>query len=121
MQKPICDFYAAKISKIALRQCKNFKKMHHDRAFLPLMRLPQQIINRFYWVERQNRDFDEDGDPVRHGTVPEAWELHGFQVFAVFRLHRDEAGFWVDVIREVERIALEILGGADQIDGVEVG
>ena len=52
-----------------------------------LMRLPQQVINRLHWVERQNRDFDEDGDPVGHGAVPEARELHGFQVFAVFRLH----------------------------------
>lgn len=85
------------------------------------MRLPQQVIHSFYWVECKNRDFDEDGDPVRHGTVPEAGKLHGFQVAAVFRLQRDEACLRVDVIRKVERVALEILGGADQIDGVEVG
>ena len=84
------------------------------------MCLPQQIINSLHWVERQNRDFDEDGDPVGHGTVPEARKLHGFQVFAVFRLHRDEACFRIDIIGKVERIALEILGGADQIDRVEV-
>ena len=65
------------------------KKARREAGFfvLSLMRLPQQVINRFYWVERQNRDFDEDGDPVGHGAVPEAGELHGFQVFAVFRLH----------------------------------
>ena len=85
------------------------------------MRLPQQIIYRFHWVECQNRDFDEDGDPVGHGAVPEARKLHGFQVFAVFRLHRDEACLRIDVIRKVERVALEILGGAYQIDRVEVG
>ena len=85
------------------------------------MRLPQQVIDSLHRVERQNRDFDEDGDPVGHGTVPEAGELHGFQVFAVFRLQRDEACLRVDVIRQIERVALEILGGADQIDGVEVG
>ena len=88
---------------------------------LSLMRLPQQVIYCFHWVERQNRDFDEDGYPVGHGAVPEAGELHGFQVFAVFRLHRDEACLRVDIIRKVERVALEILGGADQIHGVEVG
>ena len=86
-----------------------------------LMRLPQQIINRFHWVECQNWNFDEDGDPVGHCTVPEARELHGLQVFAVFRLHRDEACFRIDVIWKVERVALEILGGAHQIDRVEVG
>ena len=85
------------------------------------MCLPQQVIHRLHWVERQNRDFDEDGYPVGHGAVPEARELHCFQVFAVFRLHRDEACLRVDIIRKVERVALEILGGAYQIDRVEVG
>lgn len=85
------------------------------------MRLSQQVIHSFYWVECKNRDFDEDGDPVGHGTVPEAGEFHGFQVFAVFRLQRDETGLRIDIIRQIERVALEILGGADQIDGVEVG
>ena len=85
------------------------------------MCLPQQIIHRLHWVKCQNRDFDEDGDPIGHGTVPEARELHGFQVAAVFRLQGDEAGLRVNIFWEIERAALEILGGADQIDRVEVG
>lgn len=88
--------------------------------FLSLMRLPQQVIHRLHWVECQDRDLYEDGDPVGHGTVPEAGELHGFQVATVFRLQGDEAGLRVNIFWEIERASLEILGGADQIDRVEV-
>ena len=103
MHKPIYTFLVVKMQLIHAKAdlrfftVQKYAKLHYDSAkiskkcimtvhFLSLMRLPQQIIHRFYWVECQNRDFDEDGNPVRHGTVPEAGELHGFQVFAVFLL-----------------------------------
>ena len=81
---------------------------------------PQQIIHCLDRVEGFDGDFDEDGVPVAHRTVPKARQFERLQLASVLALLGDEAGVLVYVIGQVEFLALVILQGADKVDGVEV-
>ena len=59
----------------------------------------QQIVHRLHRVEGLDGHLHEDGDPIGHGTVPEARQLQGFQLAAVLRLVGDESRVGVDIIR----------------------
>ena len=86
-----------------------------------IMHRLQQIVHCLHGVEGLNRYFDEDGDPVGHGAVPEAGQLKGLQLSAVLRFVGDEAGVRVDIVRQAEGLALVVPTAAHQVDGVEVG
>ena len=58
----------------------------------------QKVVNSLHRIEGLYWHFDEDGDPVGHGTVPETGQLQGFQFTAVLRLVGDEACVGIDII-----------------------
>ena len=81
----------------------------------------QQVVHRLYGVEGLDGHFDEDGDPIGHGTVPKSRQLKGAKLAAVLRLVGDEARVGVDVIRQVEDFALVVPAAAYEVDRVKVG
>ena len=80
----------------------------------------QKVIHRLHWVEGLDGHFDEDGDPVGHGAVPEARQLEGFQLATVLRLVGDEARVGIDIVGQTEGLALIVPTATHQVDRVEV-
>ena len=88
---------------------------------LLLMLLAQEVVHRLDGVEGAEADFNEDGAPVAHGTVPKAGEFEGLEFASALALVADEAGGLIDVAGEVELLATVVPYGADEVNGVEVG
>ena len=85
------------------------------------MLFAEQVVDGFYGVEGGQGHFDEEGDPVGHGTVPKTGEFLRFEDGGTFAFLADETRGGVDIFAEVEIAAFVVLGGADEVDGVEVG
>jgi len=79
------------------------------------------IKKRFDGIEVGARNFHEDGDPMRHASIPEAWPFQGFEGAALVGFHADEPGAGIHELKEVKWISLKISDSADQIDRVEMG
>ena len=71
--------------------CSTFGVTSQPAAFLLLVLLAEQIVHRLHGVEGLDGHFDEDGDPVGHGAVPEAGQFQSLQLLAIFALIGDEA------------------------------
>ena len=84
------------------------------------MLFAEEIVDGLHRIEGSEGNFYEDCAPVAHGSIPETWQLEGFQLLAGFRLRGDEACGLVDEIRQIERTSLIVLHSADKIYGVEV-
>ena len=85
------------------------------------MLFAEQVVDGFDGIEGGKRNLDEEGDPVGHGAVPQSGELLRFENGGAFALLADKASGGVDELTEVEVTAAVVLGGADKVDGVEVG
>ena len=81
----------------------------------------EQVVDGLDGVEGGQGHFDEDGVPVGHGSVPQAGKFLRLEGDGTFGLFADEASVGVDIFAEVEVTAVVVLGGADEVDGVEVG
>ena len=81
----------------------------------------KQVVNRLNWIECFDRDFDKDCIPIAHCTVPETGELEGTQFASALRLGRDESRLGINVLEEVEGLAVLIAYCTNQIYGIEVG
>ena len=84
------------------------------------MLFAQQVVDGFDGVEGGQGHFDKEGDPVGHGSVPEAGEFLRFEHGGSLAFLADESGGGVDVLAEVEVASFVVFGGADEVDGVEV-
>lgn len=91
-----------------------------DAALYSLMLVAEQIVHGLHWVEGAQRNFYEYGVPVAHRTIPKTWQLESLEILTVLALAGDETGRWIYKLREIEGIALVILGSADEIYWVEV-
>ena len=91
-----------------------------DAALYSLMLVAEQIVHGLHRVEGAQRNLYEYGVPVAHRTIPETWQLECLQILTVLALAGDETGRWIYELREIEGIALVILGSADEIYWVEV-
>ena len=80
----------------------------------------KQIQYHFYRVECFDRDLYESGEPVGHCAVPQARKLEGLEFASLIALGADEAGLWVDVLQEVELLALVVAQAADEVNRVEM-
>lgn len=87
---------------------------------LLLVLVAQEVVDCLDRVECAERNVDEDGVPVAHGSIPESWEFECLEFFAVLALVGYESCLWVDVLGEVELLSLVVLDGADEVNGVEV-
>ena len=56
-----------------------------------LMLLPQQIIHGLHRIECGKRHLYEDSVPVAHRTVPQSWQLQGFELLTALTLTADES------------------------------
>lgn len=82
--------------------------------------LAEQVVDGLHGVEGLDGYLGEDGDPVGHGTVPEAGQLLRLQGLCALAFLADEAGHGVDVFAQVEVAAVVVLGAADEVYGVEM-
>lgn len=85
------------------------------------MLFAEQVVDGFDRVEGCQRHFDKEGNPVGHSTVPEARELLRLEGGGTLALLADEARGGIDILAEVEIASAVVLGGAHEIDRVEVG
>ena len=84
------------------------------------MLLAQEVVDSLNGVEHGERHLDKDGAPIAHSAIPQTGKFEGLERTAVFRLMGNEAGRLVDEVGQVERTALIVADGANQIHGVEV-
>ena len=85
------------------------------------MLFAEQVVDCFDGIEGGQWNFDEESNPVCHGSIPEAGELLRFEHGGSFALLADEACGGVDIFAKVEIASFVVLGGAHKVDGVEVG
>ena len=85
------------------------------------MLLSEQVVNGLNGVECAYGHFYEDCAPVAHGSIPQARQLKSREFLAVLALRADEARVVVDMLEEVEAIALVVLCSAHEVNRVEVG
>ena len=81
----------------------------------------EQVVDGLDGIEGGEGYLDEERQPVAHGAVPQAWQLQGEKLAAALALVGDEAGGGVDVLGEVEGLAVVVGDAADEVDGIEVG
>ena len=91
-----------------------------DATLYSLMLVAEQIIHGLHWVEGTQRNLNKYGVPVAHCTIPKTWQLECLEILTVLALAGYETGRWIYELREIEGIALVILGSADKIYRVEV-
>lgn len=85
------------------------------------MLFAEQVVDGFDRVEGGDGDLDEEGDPVGHGSIPQAGEFLRLEGLGAFALLADETGHGVDELSQVEVSSAVVAGAAHQVDGVEVG
>ena len=88
---------------------------------LPLMLWTQQVVDGLHRVEGGERHFHKDCVPVAHGAIPKTWKFESLEFFSVLALVGYKASVLIDKLGEVELLALVILHGADEVNGIEVG
>lgn len=81
----------------------------------------KQVVDGLDGIKGRRGNFDKDGVPVAHCTVPKAGELEGAEVASAEGFGRDEASLMVDIVGKIEALAVDILDVAHKIDGIEVG
>lgn len=64
------DQEADPVAKIATGQSKKIMKAMQPHDLTRLMFWFKQIIDRFDWIKRANRNLYKDGNPLRHGSIP---------------------------------------------------
>ena len=85
------------------------------------MLIAKQVVDSLYWVEGRERNFHKDGVPVAHRSVPQSRQFKSLELLAVLAFRADEACVVVDMLEEVEAIALIVLCSANEVNGIEVG
>ena len=81
----------------------------------------KQVVDSFDRIEGGKGYFDEECDPVGHGTVPKTRQLLRFEDSGAFALFADEAGGRVDELTEVEVSSFVVFGSTDEVDRIEMG
>ena len=81
----------------------------------------KQVVDSFDRIEGGKGYFDEECDPVGHGTVPKTRQFLRFEDSGTFALFADEASGRVDELAEVEVASFVVFGSADKVDGIEMG
>ena len=80
------------------------------------MLLTQEVVDRLHWVECGGGHFDKCRVPVTHGPVPQTGQLKGLDFDTACGLVADEPCFGVNVVLEVESVALVVVQIADEVD-----
>ena len=62
----------------------------------------QKVVDRLYWREGCQGNFDKNRVPVAHRTVPQPWQLQGLKFFAVTAFLADETSLWIRKLQKVE-------------------
>ena len=84
------------------------------------MLLAQEVIHGFYGIERAQRNFDKNGVPVAHRTIPQARQLKSLDGYATLRFLADESRVRVNKLPQVKLVSLVVLDITYQVNGVEV-
>ena len=92
-----------------------------DLKRLVLVCRTEEVEDNLNRVECLERNLYEEGVPVAHGSVPQAWKLKCLELAALIALRADEACILIDILEEVEALALVVVEAADDVDRVEVG
>ena len=82
---------------------------------------PEEVKNDLHRVECCKRNFNEQGVPVAHRTVPESRKLKRLKLASLIALRADEACILVHIFQKVEALALIIVETAYDIYRIEVG
>lgn len=88
---------------------------------LVLMSRSEKIENDFHRVECCKRNFHEEGVPVAHCAVPEAWKLESLELAALVALRADESGILIHILEEVETFSLVVVEAAYDVYRIKVG
>lgn len=84
------------------------------------MLFSKQVVNCLNGIESSDGHFHEDGVPVAHGTIPKTGKFERLQLLAVLALRADEARVLVDEVGELVVVAVLVLCGANEVNGIEV-
>ena len=79
-----------------------------------------EVVDRFDRIEGGEGHLYEDGVPIAHSAVPETGQFKCLEFLAVLTLVGDESRGGVDVLGQVEAVALVVLEATDEVHGVEV-
>ena len=85
------------------------------------MRRPEEVENDLHRVECSKRDLYEEGVPVAHRAVPEAWKLKGLELAALVALRADESCVLVNILEKVEVVSLIVMETAYDVYRIEMG
>ena len=85
------------------------------------MLVAEKVVDGLDGIEGSQGNLNENGRPVAHGTIPESGQLKSLELLAALGLLRDEASGLVDIVGQIEGLALIVLDGADEVDRIEVG
>ena len=85
------------------------------------MLLSKQIIDRLDRIESGERHFHEDRVPIAHSTIPQTGKFKCLKVFSVLALAADKASRLVNIIGQIESVALVVFYCTDQVDRIEMG
>ena len=66
-------------------------------GWLSLMFFAEEVVNGFDGVESGERNFDEEGVPIGHCSIPETRKFLGFHYLSSFGFLADETGGWIDI------------------------
>ena len=94
--------------------------LHRDGSAFKVF-FSKEIVDGFDRVEGGERHLDENGGPVCHGSVPETGQLLRLEDGGTLAVLANESCSRVNILSQVEVAATVVLGGADEVDGVEVG
>ena len=94
--------------------------LHRDDSAFKVF-FSKEIVDGFDRVEGGERHLDENGGPVCHGSVPEPGQLLRLEDGGTLALLANESCGRVNILSQVEVASTVVLGGADEVDGVEVG
>ena len=86
-----------------------------------LMLFAIKVIDGLHGIERFEGYFHEHGAPVAHCAVPKSGQFKCLEFLAVLALVGDEACLRIHVVGQMEGLAVMVLDGADEVNGVEVG
>lgn len=85
------------------------------------MRRSEEVENDLNRVECSERNLYEEGIPVAHRAVPEAWKLKGLELAALVALRADESGILVNILEKVEAVSLIVMETAYDVYRIEMG
>ena len=91
-----------------------------DRTLSVLVRWTEEVEDNLNRVECLERNLYAEGVPVAHRTVPETWKLESLELTALVALRADESCILVNILEEVEAVALIVMEAAYDVNRVEV-